>query len=139
MIAKEVTFGDNAKEGILEGTFSRITVGNYIDRQHGIITSLNYKISNETPWEIALDEPEGGDKVLILPHIIEVSLSFTPIGINNKGKNELPGRSEENGLSFIGQNDNNDQIDYSSGNIKLGNFEDLGTYLDIPDIRNFNI
>lgn len=118
------------KEGILEGTFSRVTVGNYIDRQHGIITSLNYKISNETPWEIALDEPEGGDKVLILPHIIEVSLSFTPIGINNKGKNELPGRSEENGLSFIGQNDNNDQIDYSSGNIKLGNFETSKQYVE---------
>lgn len=110
-------------EGLLEGTFSRLTIGNYIDRQHGIINSLTYKINmNETPWEIAMREPEGEEKVLILPHIIDVSLSFKPIGINNQGKNMLPQRADNNNLSFIAQNDNGD-VNYITGSIPVGTFK----------------
>lgn len=108
-------------EGIMQGTFSRMTVGNYIDRQHGIINSLTFKISNETPWEIALDEPEGGDKLLILPHIIEVNMTFTPIGITVNGKNKIPQRTN-NEDSWIAQDANRD-INYISGGINEGSFK----------------
>lgn len=115
-------------EGLLEGTFSRITIGNYIDRQHCIIKSLTYKIPNDSPWEISMKEPEGGDKSLILPHIIEVSLTITPIGVNNQGRNELPQRADDNNLSWIAQNDNSD-INYISGSIKSGNFENKSNFI----------
>ena len=44
------------------------------------MNSLSYTVPNDSPWEIAIDEPEGGTKMLILPHILEVSMTFTPIG-----------------------------------------------------------
>ena len=70
--------GDNQ---LMKGSLMKLTVGNYLYRQIGYIASLEYSISNETPWEIAIDSPEGGDGVEMyeLPHIIEVSLSFIPI------------------------------------------------------------
>lgn len=115
--------------GLLEGTFSRLTIGNYIDRQHGIIQSLTYKVNmNETPWEIAMKEPEGGEKLLILPHVIDVSLTFIPVGVNNKGKNELPQRADNNDLSFIAQNDNTD-VNYITGSINKGEFITYNDYI----------
>lgn len=119
-------------QGLLEGTFSRITIGNYIDRQHCIIKSLTYKIPNDSPWEISMREPEGEDKLLILPHIIEVSLTLTPIGVNNQGNNELPQRTDDNNLSWIAQNDNAD-INYISGSIKVGTFENKQSFTEGQD------
>ena len=102
--------GDYNK-GIMRGPMSRMTVGNWLDRQPGVITSLTYKVTNDSPWEIAMDEPEGGSSVkqLILPHIVEVSLTFLPIGTQHEGKNLLPQRSanqsniaqNESGVQFI--------------------------------------
>lgn len=80
--------------GYMKGNFFRMTVGNYFYRQIGIIQNLTYKISNDTPWEIAIDEPEGGTsaakQLYELPHIIDVSLTFIPIGLQNNGNNQIP-------------------------------------------------
>ena len=80
--------------GFMKGNFFKMTVGNYFYRQIGIITNLSYKISNDTPWEIAIDEPEGGTaaekKLYELPHIIDVDLTFIPIGLQNNGDNKIP-------------------------------------------------
>lgn len=80
--------------GFMKGNFFRMTVGNYFYRQIGIITNLSYKISNDTPWEIAIDEPEGGTaaerKLYELPHIIDVDLTFIPIGLQDNGDNLIP-------------------------------------------------
>jgi hypothetical protein len=80
--------------GYMKGNFFRMTVGNYFYRQIGIITNLSYKISNDTPWEIAIDEPERGTaaerQLYELPHIIDVDLTFIPIGLQNNGDNLIP-------------------------------------------------
>lgn len=86
----------------MRGPLTRMTVGNYLDSQLGVLTSLSYTIPNDSPWEIALDEPEGGIKQLILPHIIEVSLAFTPIGAESKENNRLPEKSQT--ISYLAQN-----------------------------------
>jgi hypothetical protein len=93
---------------LMRGPLVRMTIGNWVDSQLGILTSLNYKISNDTPWEIALDEPEGGSAAdkLILPHIIEVSLGFTPIGSETAGSNLISEKSET--TSHIAQNNTGD-------------------------------
>lgn len=81
-------------DGYMKGNFFKMTIGNYFYRQIGIITNLSFKISNDTPWEIAIDEPEGGTaaerKLYELPHIIDVDLTFIPIGLQNNGDNMIP-------------------------------------------------
>ena len=108
------------KEGIMRGPFMKMTIGNWFDRQPGIITSLNYKVSNDSPWEIAMDEPEGGIKMLILPHIVEVSLTFIPIGAQTKTENQLPQKGANQ--SNIAQNQNDTQYIKEASNGKFTGF-----------------
>ena len=101
--------GDYNK-GIMRGPMSKMTVGNWLDRQPGVITSLTYKVANDSPWEIAMDETEDGEsaKRLILPHIVEVSMTFLPIGTQHQGENLLPQRAANQ--SNIAQNENDTQF-----------------------------
>jgi hypothetical protein len=96
---------------VMRGPLVRMSIGSYIDSQLCKLDSLNYKVSNDTPWEIAIDKPEKGAQLLILPHIIEVTLSFTPIGSESRGKNELPRKADC--VSNIAQNNTGDtQLQY---------------------------
>ena len=73
---------DNSSSGYMAGNIAYITVGGYIDDQPGIITSLDYTIPEESTWEIGIDvkgEKSNPKNVRQLPHIIRVSLNFTPI------------------------------------------------------------
>jgi hypothetical protein len=90
--------------GLMRGPFVKMTVGNWFNNQDGILNSLSYTIPQDSPWEIAIDEPEGGSakKLLVLPHIVEVSLTFTPIGSQTKGVNQISSKSST--ISHIAQN-----------------------------------
>jgi len=58
--------------GYMAGNLHRLTIGNYVVGQYGIMTSLTYDVMEESPWEIT-----PGDQV---PHYIKVSgIKFTPI------------------------------------------------------------
>jgi predicted outer membrane lipoprotein len=57
--------------GYMAGNLHKLTVGNYIASQFGIINSLSYDIMEESPWEIEKDNQ--------LPMYIAVSMKFTPI------------------------------------------------------------
>jgi hypothetical protein len=73
---------DNSSSGYMAGNIAYITVGGYIDDQPGIITSLDYTIPEESTWEIGIDvkgDKSDSKNVRQLPHIIRVSLNFTPI------------------------------------------------------------
>lgn len=67
--------------GFMRGNIAKLTVGGYIYEQPGIIKSLTYEISNDSPWEIALTTDGTPDtSVKELPHIIKVnSFTFIPI------------------------------------------------------------
>jgi len=52
-------------QGYMTGNLHRLTVGNYISGQWGVMTGLQYTVSEDSPWEI--DENEQ------LPHYIKVS------------------------------------------------------------------
>jgi hypothetical protein len=78
---------DSLAQGYMTGNIAYLTVGGYIYEQPGIITSLDFDIPEESPWEIGIDV-EGKDtqgteagrkEVRQLPHIIRVKLKFTPI------------------------------------------------------------
>ena len=45
-------YGD--KGIIMRGPFVKMTVGNWLDGQDGILNSINYNIPNDSPWEIGL-------------------------------------------------------------------------------------
>jgi len=66
---------DSLTSGYMCGNMAYITLGDYINDQPGIITSLTFDIPEESPWEI--ERNQGSRRQL--PHMIKVSLNFTPI------------------------------------------------------------
>ena len=56
-------------------------MGAYLFETPGIITSLNYTIPEQSPWEINIgnSKTKSDNSVKELPHIINVDLGFTPI------------------------------------------------------------
>jgi hypothetical protein len=72
---------DYTNAGLMRGNMVRLTVGGYLYECPGFITSLNYSVVNEAPWEISINEKGGADSsVKELPHMIKVSgLTFTPL------------------------------------------------------------
>jgi len=96
------TLAPDYKGNFMRGNITLLTIGDYIWRQPGILTSLNLSIDDESPWEIALDEPEiGSDKGMYeLPHVINASVSFTPIhNFAPRKSSELPFITPSNNLN----------------------------------------
>ena len=59
-------------QGYMAGNIHKLTVGNYINAQYGIINGMTYEIMDESPWDI-----ESGKQ---LPMYIKVTgFQFTPI------------------------------------------------------------
>jgi hypothetical protein len=88
---------DYGTGNLMRGPLVRMTIGNYIDAQLCKLDSLSITIPNDSPWEIAINDTE-----LILPHIIEVQLSFTPIGSESHGENKISEKLKT--TSHIAQN-----------------------------------
>jgi hypothetical protein len=79
------------KDNVMRGPFMKLTVGDYLNAQPGVFTSLQYSVTDDTPWEISIDQPEGGSTLYDLPHIINVTATFIPIGVKDGG---IPERGE---------------------------------------------
>jgi len=78
------TAPDYSKSGYMRGPFVKLTIGNWFFRLPGFIGSISTTIDGkETPWEIALNAPEGDEyedsDMLELPKLLEIDLDFTPI------------------------------------------------------------
>lgn len=59
----------------MKGTLCAVTIGDYLSKQNGFISSVNLTWQTNYPWEI--DSEDTGRA--IVPHILDVSVSFTPI------------------------------------------------------------
>jgi hypothetical protein len=81
------------KSGYMAGNLHRITMGNYINQQYGVITGFTYEIMDESPWEINQDNQ--------LPYYIKVTgLNFKVIhNFRPESQFTEPNRS----LKFIDQ------------------------------------
>lgn len=66
---------------VMRAPYMKLTIGDYMFRQPGIIKSLTYTIDNKAPWEIAIDDPEvaGGSNLYELPQVMNVQMTFAPI------------------------------------------------------------
>ena len=74
--------------GRIRTPFMRLTIGHWIHKLPGVLSSVGLKWNQDYPWEIKHDK-DGQDKdMLILPHVLDVSVKYTPI------HNFLPQKSE---------------------------------------------
>ena len=71
------TYGQGGR--FMRGSIAKVTVGDYIYEQPGIIDSVSYTWQKAYPWEISFQNPEGKDNVQILPHVLDVSVNFKVI------------------------------------------------------------
>ena len=71
------TYGSNGR--FMRGSIAKVTVGDYIYEQPGIIESVQYSWQKDYPWEISFQNPEGKENSQILPHVLDVSLTFKVI------------------------------------------------------------
>jgi len=74
-------YPDYNSSGLMRGNITLLTFGDYLYRCPGILKSVSITIPDDVAWEIAMDEPEGGNDVGMyeLPHMLKISLAFTPI------------------------------------------------------------
>ena len=80
----------NITDGFMRGNIHQLTLGGYFYEQPGVLTSLNYTMPQNSPWEIGIPadsrdgEAVGGisyrdPSVKELTHMIQVQVSFKPI------------------------------------------------------------
>jgi len=74
----------------MRGTLCKLTIGDLISQQNGFIGSVKLSWDKEFPWEINVENEEGLE---VLPHVLNVSVTFTPIHTFNV-KSNIDGRLE---------------------------------------------
>jgi hypothetical protein len=74
------------KNNQMRGNYIYLTIGDYIYRQPGVMSSLNISDHFTLPWEIALNEPDlespnnqANAKQYEIPKYLKVQLAFKPI------------------------------------------------------------
>jgi hypothetical protein len=75
------TAPEYSTSGRIMTPYMRITVGSYLNRIPGVLSSVGISWQKDYPWEISIDSPEGGmdSHMLVLPHVLDVKVNFTPI------------------------------------------------------------
>ena len=94
--------------GRMRTPYVRLTVGSWMNRIPGVIKSVGLKWQKDYPWEINLTGPEDAaadSDMLVLPHVLDVSISFMPIHnfLPKKGKDTpfiLPNHLGTDGAFF---------------------------------------
>jgi hypothetical protein len=80
-----VTAPSYSNQGFMMGNILKITVGNYLNRMPGVLTSISLKPSFEAGWDINRTTDgiiiQSGEEEYVgqLPRLIDVNMSFTPI------------------------------------------------------------
>jgi len=75
------TAPEYSEGGRIMTPYIRLTVGSYLNRVPGVLKSIGISWQKDYPWEISIDSPEKGmdSHMLVLPHVLDVSVSFQPI------------------------------------------------------------
>jgi hypothetical protein len=60
--------------GRMRTPYIKLTVGDWCNRVPGILNSIGLTWQKDYPWQI-----ENSDNILMLPHVLDVSVQFTPI------------------------------------------------------------
>ncbi len=62
----------------MRGNVVRLTIGDYLYRTPGFLTSVNVTLNTDVGWEIALNEYDDSD-VAQAPFVVNISCGFSPI------------------------------------------------------------
>ena len=98
--------------GYMRGNLATLTVGGYLYEQPGIITSINYSVPQESPWEIGISDGPDNSSVINdstvkeLPHIIKVTgFQFIPIHefVPRLQQNQYLNAQNEEGVASFGK------------------------------------
>lgn len=84
-----------ANGGFMRGTLTNVTVGDYLIDQPGFISSVGLAWEQVYQWETEFDTEDGRAR---LPHILNVSIAFTPIHEFNPNADITEGGKFINGL-----------------------------------------
>ena len=88
----------HVESGRIMTPYMKLTVGDYLNRVPGVLSSVRLKWQKNYPWEIGFDQSHVGDSLdasdlkyaeqgfnnmdgnmLILPHVLDVTVAFKPI------------------------------------------------------------
>ena len=80
-LASTMTPDYSIRTGMMRGNLIKLTIGDYLNDQPGILTGLSFAIDETTPWDIGRNTNGSiSEKGLALPHLIKVTgFQFTPI------------------------------------------------------------
>ncbi len=59
--------------------YMRLTIGDWCRRIPGVLNSVSLTWQPDYSWEIKLDPEDKDSEMLILPHVMDVGIEFTPI------------------------------------------------------------
>jgi len=112
----------------MRGNFCRLTIGSLIDRTPGFFTAISLKWQKDYPWDIALNhlernvtrKTEDADGAMVMPHVLDVNCSFTPI------HNFIPKKSISDS-PFIMSHENNRYLQPNQKWYKKGAASSLNT------------
>lgn len=68
-----------ADKAFMRGTLTQVTIGDYLINQYGFFKSVGFQWENDVPWEIGIDENGEKTEIIRVPHMLTVSVNFTPI------------------------------------------------------------
>lgn len=71
------TYGEGSN--YMRGTLVKVTVGDLLGLQPGFFKSIKLSWKTEYPWSVGADTAGNKNEQLIVPHMLDVSVSFTPI------------------------------------------------------------
>lgn len=97
---------DYQQNGFMRGSIILFTLGSWFYRQPSIINTMNITVDGDTPWEIAMNQPENGEDndMAELPHVINVDMTITPI------HNFIPRKGATIPLINTGNGENNNWL-----------------------------
>ena len=85
--------------------FMKLTVGDWIKGVPGVLNSVNLTWQTDYSWEIKSDPKDIDQDVLILPHVLDVGIDFTPthnfIPSNAKGASSFIGSEGDFTVSTV--------------------------------------
>jgi len=63
----------------MRGVYTRLTIGDYLQSVPGFFNSIDLTWNLSYPWTIGLNQDNITTSETKVPHILDVSLSFTPV------------------------------------------------------------
>lgn len=67
-------YGAETSGGRMRTPYIKLTVGDWCNKVPGVLNSIALSWQKDYPWQI-----ENSDKILMLPHVLDVNVQFTPI------------------------------------------------------------